>query len=319
LKAYLFRFLRPDFGQLFWFLFLLGVGPAKHAFAQQSGHYLQGITGLENGSTTPPGFYASFLPYVYDINSLKNADGATIVKPDLTLVAYNNLFSMTTDKKILGASYGATLIIPVVNTRLTADAFNKTLEQGGLSDIYLSPIVLGWTRGQANFVLNYGVYFPSGQFNPSSPVNPGLGFWEQQIQAGSTYSIDKKKLWNTSLLSTWEINQSKEGLDVKPGPMVTFEYSLGRRFFGYRMNAGVASYAYTKLSPDSGSGVTPSAEGVLDRSFGAGPEWKYTEPKWHMAFDVRYEPQFGVEAKTSGNVFVFSVTYLDFLIPKKKE
>jgi hypothetical protein len=111
---------------------------------------------------------------------------------------------------------------------------------------------------------------------------------------------------------------SKEGLDLKPGPMATFEYSFGRRFFTYRMNAGVAGYAYTKLAPDSGSDVSDLSQGVLDRSFGAGPEWKYTEPKWHMAFDVRYEPQFGVQGKTSGNVFVFSVTYLDFLVPTKK-
>jgi hypothetical protein len=36
-----------------------------------------------------------------------------------------------------------------------------------------------------------------------------------------------------------------------------------------------------------------------------------------MAFDIRYEPQFGVQAKTSGNVFVFSITYLDLFLPKK--
>lgn len=311
------RFLNP-FSSKVSRLTLLLIAIGGHALAQQSGHYLQGVTGLENGSTAPPGFYAGFLPYVYDINALKGPSGNTIVKPDLTVVAYNNIFSMTTEKKLFGASYGFSVIIPAVNTRLTADAFNTTFEQGGLSDIYFAPIVLGSTKGPANFLLNYGFYAPTGAFNPSSPVNPGLGYWEHQIQAGTTYAIDKKKLWNTSLLSTWEINMSKEGLDLKPGPMATFEYSFGRRFFTYRMNAGVAGYAYTKLAPDSGSDVSDLSQGVLDRSFGAGPEWKYTEPKWHMAFDVRYEPQFGVQGKTSGNVFVFSVTYLDFLVPTKK-
>jgi hypothetical protein len=258
------------FAQLPWLLILIAfvlLHPPAALRAQQNGHYLQGVTGLENGSTAPPGFYVTFLPYVYQIDALKDANGDTAVKPDLTIAAYNNLFSMTTEKKFLGATYGMSLIIPAVNTRLTADAIDASLEQAGLSDIYFSPLVLGWTRGKANFLLNYGFYAPVGQFNPSSPVNPGLGFWEQQVQAGSTYAFDKRRLWNASLLSTWEINQSKEGLDVKPGPMATFEYSFGRRFFGYRMNAGVAGYTSRKLTADSGSGVSPRAVGVLDRSF----------------------------------------------------
>jgi hypothetical protein len=301
-------------------LLVFGVAPIlflSPANAQQNGHYVQGITGLENGSTAPPGAYATYLPYVYLIRQLKGPAGATALNLDLNLVAHNNVFSMTLDKKVLGASYGFSAIIPVVNTRLDADLFDASLQQAGLSDIYVSPIVLGWQKENANFLLNYGFYVPSGQFNPSSPVNPGLGFWEQQIQAGTTYALDKRKLWNTSMLTTWEINQSKTGLDLKPGPMFTGEYSFGRRFDQYKMNAGLAGYIYHKLSPDSGSGVSPLTAGVLDRSFGIGPEWKYTNLKWHMGFDFRYEAQFGVQGKTSGNVFAMSITYLRLAPPHK--
>jgi len=115
------------------------------------------------------------------------------------VVAYHNLFSMTTENKPLGASYCFSVIIAAVNTRLTANAFNAPFEQGGWSDIYFAPMVLGWTRGQANCLVNYGFSAP-GAFNPSASVNPGLGYWEQQIQAGTTDAIDRNKLWNTSLL-----------------------------------------------------------------------------------------------------------------------
>jgi len=283
--------------------------------AQQVGHYIGGATGLENGSAPPPGFYATYLGLVNPVNELKGPEGATIATPDITVAAQMAGYAMTFDKKILGGEYGWSLLIPAVNTRFTANVFNSSAESSGISDLYFAPIVLGWTKGNANFLLNYGFYTPSGSFDPALALNPGLGFWEQQIQAGTTYSIDKRKLWNTSFLTTWEINQSKLGADVKPGPMFTGEYSFGRRFHKYQMNAGVVGYFYHKLSPDSGSGVGPVAAGVLDRAFATGPELKYTNLKWHMAFDFRYEQQYGVEAKTSGNLFVFTITYLKLFPP----
>jgi len=288
--------------------------------AQQGGHYIGGATGLENGSTAPPGIFVSEIPIVERVNALKGSDGATLAKPDINVFANMLALAVTTRKTFLGASYGASVIVPFVNTRFTANFFNfnASAESGGLSDIYFSPLTLGWEKGNANFTVNYGLYAPNGSFDPSSSLNPGLGFWEHQIQAGTTFSIGKEKLWNTSFLTTWEINHTKTELDVRPGPMVTGEYSFGRRFDKYQMNAGIAGYGYKKLSPDSGSGINPSLQGIKDRSFGIGPEWKYTNIKWHLGFDARFEQQFGVQAKTSGNITVISITYLDLLPPHKK-
>lgn len=284
--------------------------------AQQNGHYVQGITGLENGSTTPPGVYLSYLPYLYFVNSFRRSDGSILLNADLKIVAHNAIYQVTTEKRILGATYGLNFIIPIVNTRLQANFFDKTIQNGGVSDLFFAPVVLGWSKEKAEYLLDYGFYAPTGDFDPNNSSNPGLGFWEHQVQVGATYNIDKKKLWNASLLSTWEINQSKSGEDLKAGPMANFEYGFGRRFFKYQMNAGVAGYAYQKLSADSGSAASPLTRGALDRSFGIGPEWKYTNIKHRLGFDVRYEPQFGVQTKTSGNVLVISITYLNFFPPK---
>jgi hypothetical protein len=81
------------------------------------------------------------------------------------------------------------------------------------------------------------------------------------------------------------------------------------------MNAGIVGYASQKLSPDSGSGINPLLRGDLDRAFGAGGEWKYTDIKHHLAYDVRYEQQFGVQLRTSGQVLVFSITFLQLSPP----
>ena len=289
------------------------------ACGQVAGHYIGGATGLENGSTAPPGFYGTFFPFVEDVDALKGPKGATIAKPDIAVVANMVAYAVTTQKKILGAEYGLSVIFPVVNTRFTANVFNASEVSAGISDIYFAPLVLGWEKGNANYVVNYGFYAPTGHFDPSSSLNPGLGYWEQQIQAGATYSIGKPKLWNTSLLTTWEINLTNNSVAIKPGPMFTGEYSFGRRFDKYQMNAGIAGYGYKKLSPDSGSHVNPLVAGITDRSFGIGPEWKYTNIKWRLGFDFRFEQQFGVEAKTSGKIFAISITYLDLLPPKPQK
>jgi hypothetical protein len=287
------------------------------AYGQLAGHYIGAATGLENGTPAPPGFYGTFFPVVERVDALKGPGGATIAKPNINVVANMAAYAVTTQKKILGGYYGLSVIFPIVNTRFTANLFNASAESAGLSDIYFAPIVLGWEKGNTNYTVNYGFYAPTGSFDPSLALNPGLGYWEHQIQAGATYSIGKPKLWNTSLLTTWEISQSRSG-DVKPGPMFTGEYSFGRRFDKYQMNAGIAGYGYKKLSPDSGSGINPLLAGITDRSFGIGPECKCTNLKWRLGFDFRFEQQFGVQAKTSGSVFAMSITYLDLTPPSKK-
>lgn len=205
-----------------WFLLVISlvVGPwlfSSLLRAQSVGHYLEGATGLENGSTPPPGFYGTYLGYVNPVNELKGPNGNTIIKPDITVAAQMAGYAMTFGKKVLGGNYGWSMLIPAVNTRFSADAFNISGESAGISDLYFAPVVLGWEKGKANFLLNYGFYAPSGSFDPSLALNPGLGFWEHQIQAGTTYTIDKTKLWNTSVLTTWEINQSKNRCRRKAG------------------------------------------------------------------------------------------------------
>ena len=283
--------------------------------AQQLGHYIGGFTGLENGSSPPPGFYGAAFGLVEPIDSIKGANGNTVLKPDINVGGVIAAYSVITQKKILGGNYGLAFMVPVLNTRFNSNLFDKSAQSAGVSDILFERISLGWEKGKANYTANYAFYAPTGDFNPNLAMNPGLGFWEHQIQAGLTYNFDKKKLWNASGLTTWEINLSKSGTDIKVGPIFTAEYSFGRRFFKYQMNAGIVGYAEQKLSPDSGSSINPLVRGQVDRAFGAGGEWKYTDIKHHLAYDVRFQQQFGVQLRTSGQVFVFSITFLDLLPP----
>lgn len=253
---------------------------------------------------------------IEQVQSIKGPNGNTALHPDISVGGAIAAYSVTTQKRILGAEYGLAFMVPVLNTRFNSNIFDSTAVSAGVSDILFEPVNLGWTKGRADFTANYSFYAPTGDFDPKLSLNPGLGFWEHQIQAGLTVNLDKKKHWNASGLTTWEINHSKSGVDLRPGPIFTGEYGLGRRFFKYQMNAGIVGYASQKLSPDSGSSINPSIRGDLDRAFAVGAEWKYTDIKHHLAYGVRYEDQFGVQLRTSGPIFVFNITVLNLFPPQ---
>jgi hypothetical protein len=297
-------------------LVLISLIAASHSdYAQQIGHYIGGFTGLENGSSAPPGVYIANFGMVEQVQTIKGPNGNTALRPDIRVGGAIAAYSVTTQKKILGAEYGTAFMVPVLNTRFNSNLFNASDVSAGLSDILFEPVNLGWTKGRADYTVNYSFYAPTGDFDPTLALNPGLGFWEHQIQAGMTLNLDKKKLWNASGLTTWEINHSKLGVDLKPGPIFTGEYGFGRRFFKYQMNAGIVGYASQKLSADTGSSINPAIKGDLDRAFAVGAEWKYTDIKHHLAYGVRYEDQFGVQLRTSGPIFVFNITVLNLFSP----
>lgn len=301
-------------------LLVAGLVILAAANAQQLGHYIGGFTGLESGSTAPPGLYVAGFGLIEPLDTIKGPTGDTILRPKIDVSGAIAVYQVVFPQKIFGGNYTIAFMVPVLNNRFNSNLFDVSAETAGVSDVLLMPFGLGWTKGQVDYTANYSVYFPSGSFDPNMALNPGLGFWEHQIQAGLTWNIDKKKRWNAAGLTTWEINQSKNGVDIKPGPIFTGEYGFGRRFFTkYNlMNAGVVGYASQKLSPDSGSAINPLIKGYLDRGFGSGAEWKFTDPKHRLAYDVRYQWQYGAQLRTQGKILIFSVTYLSFLPPPKK-
>jgi hypothetical protein len=173
---------RYDFGfsriRLRLLLVLLSVALAvPQCRAQQLGHYLGGFTGLDNGSSAPPGFYVAAFGLVEPVNSIKGPNGNTVLKPDINVGGVIAAYSVVFPKKMLGGNYGLAFMVPVLNTRFNSNLFDASAQSAGVSDILFEPISLGWEKGKVAYTANYAFYAPSGDFDPSSPLNPGLGFW----------------------------------------------------------------------------------------------------------------------------------------------
>jgi hypothetical protein len=191
---------------------------------------LQGVAGIDGGTLAPAGLHLTYLPLVNNIDSVKGPNGDTVVKADLTFTIQAVGITNVTKFKIFGGNYGMMALVPWLSQRLSSEILpSGSASHEGVTDVLLMPAMVGWSKKRVDILTTYGFWAPSGPFDPNKVANIGLGFWEHQLQLGTTVHLDEKKSWDASLLTTWEINHTKAGIDVKPGPMMTAEYALERR------------------------------------------------------------------------------------------
>lgn len=272
---------------------------------QERGQYLPGFRGLNTAEQPAPGFtYANFL-VIYPTNSFRNRDGDEApIDFDLNLVADLNVFAYTPKKKILGATYSASVAVPIVSSAVTIPRIGADIGGGGIGDIYIEPISLGWAMKKGKVRAAYGVNAPTGVDSTTSD------YWGHQFTLGGTYNPGKTGLWQINASSVWEAHHKKLNSDVRVGNNVTFEYGVGRTFVrngGKQLyQFGVVGYSQFQLTNDSGTDVTPLNIGEKDRVHAVGPEFGVILPTKKFNFLVRALPEYAARSRTRGITFVVS-------------
>jgi hypothetical protein len=164
----------------FLVLTLLFTLPVK---GQQEGHYLQSATGLMNGSLPPPGEYLGIIPFAYYVDTIKGPNGGSI-PANLTITAPIALISGVTKTKFLGADYGFSFLVPIMNQRFSTNILpNKSFGAYGVSDIFFTPLQLGWHKSRADYLFAYTLVAPTGDFSSDNVFNTGLGMWSKRYLA----------------------------------------------------------------------------------------------------------------------------------------
>jgi len=95
---------------------------AVTAHAQLSGSNIPGDFGLKSGSQAPPGVYLGYFLYNYGSSKLVGQDGRELSfdKGDIDAWAHAAIISVVTGKKVLGATYGATIIPSIMDLSIEA-------------------------------------------------------------------------------------------------------------------------------------------------------------------------------------------------------
>jgi hypothetical protein len=301
-------------GALFVVIVLAGIATE----AQYKGDDIPGFLGLQSGTQAPPGLYVGNVVWVYPTDTVKDANGNTVGQHrlHLTSTAEMILVEVVTNYKFLGANVSFQAAVPWIKNKIQLNSLDANTGFA-FTDMFVSPIVLGWTTKRADFTAGYNLYLPTGRFSAGGNDNTGLGMYGNEFFGGTTVYLDKEKLWSVAGTFALEFHTDKRGTNINVGDLATVQGGVGRTF--YRkvggpipqvFGLGLDYYAQFKVTGDSGSDIPPALRGFKDRVFGLGPEFNVFFPKPRLTLLLRYEPEFGARVRTQGQTVVFELVWV---------
>jgi hypothetical protein len=272
----------------------------------------KGWIGLKSGTQPPPGQYVTLLLLNYNFDTLKTNDGTAIGgsgRRSINILVPAIGYSYVSEKNILGANYSATWALPLANTSVDFPRLDFRTDWGA-SDMYIQPIQLGWHLKNADMVVGYGLYMPTGRFNSSSFNNTGLGQWSNEFSAGFTVYPNEKKTFHLATLAQYYIQSGKENSDQRVGDTLQLQGGAGVGFKEGLINAGMAYYTQWKVTEDRIPSDLPAFRGK-GRYLGFGPEFNTVLPisKQTPVFATfRYLFETGNRVATQGDTLFFSLS-----------
>jgi hypothetical protein len=283
------------------------------AFAQQQnlGHKIPGASGIGAGDQIPPGLYfvEGFASYganaVYDRfgNRVPGNFALAVEAARLGVVACVRLDPIAT---YVGMSVG----VPVasVTGALETTDLRASVDQFGFSDVYIEPVRAGWRLPRVDIVADFGVYVPTGEFEPGGLGSVGSGQFSRELSAGGTVYFDDGRRWKLSALSSYVSSLTKRDIDIRRGDLVLIQGGLGAGIHE-DVTVGVAGYVLWQVSDDSGADLPAILRTGRDRAYGLGPEVDFTLRSIRSQVTLRYEHDLAAASRPLGQIFVFGYTY----------
>jgi hypothetical protein len=291
---------------------LLGADPAM---AQLNTQHIKGAVGLKSGTQPPPHVYliAPFV-YIYNTDTVRAADGKPLPgDASITSVAYAGGLSVVTSKKLWGASYGFQVLAPVgANNRLQGTELDAN-PGAGFTDSAIAPITLGWHFKQADAVVSYSIFIPTGRYTDGASDNTGFGMWGQEVGVGTTVYFDEKKAYHAAALVSFDLQSKKKDSETKVGNLMNVEGGVGADFLKGGVSAGLAYYWSGKLTQDQIEGVPDVIGGGKNKVFALGPEVTLALAKGNTVYGflkVNYEWEAYARRTTQGSEFQIAATFL---------
>lgn len=277
----------------------------------QTGHYAPGWNGnLKAGMMAPdPGFYMQNTTMYFNARKFKDGSGDTASSDKTDYLLTSLALVWRPDFKLFGGDYQAVVTpafgnlsgVPVLVDGAPQDA------SVGLTDMFFSPIGLGWHWSEFHLVTALGGFAPTGKYNSGANDNTGLGFWTVMPFALGTYRTQKGVFADLPLLATgglfYETHSNQQGRDFRPGDSFTFEWSLGLEFTD-RTSFGLTGFSYRQVNDPSGS----DAEQV-DKYRSNGIGLTFSQGIGPVNLNLRVYQDFNVHNGPEGTLLYFDVAW----------
>ena len=318
-------------------LLLSGALPLR---GQQKPQWLPGQVGLNAGILPSPGFSYVNISVNYRSSAFNNAKGSAIpVTGNYNVWAVENIFYYVPNLNVLHGNLGMYLILTPATGELVADLqiqnpgipnLSAAGGGGGLADLWVQPIGLGWHLKRADLQVGEGLMLPTGRFTPGATDNVGTGYFGNHLLTGTTVYITKNKGTSANLFTDWEVHGGRpgtNGTNKTPGQAFTMEWGLGqvlplKKNFSQLLQIGLIGYDQWQVTQNGGTvpigntGITIPASTLPYYSVHAiGGQATYILPAKNLSFYFKGEHEYTAYSAFVGNTFVYGLAWT-LRIPK---
>ena len=280
--------------------------------AQDLGHKLPGLIGLDAGTIAPPGLSVLDRFVTYNADELRDRNGNIVpIGPELRVLSNAVGISYTYRFPQSCTTLSARAAAPVARLRLNVqDIPAASVDEFGLADIYIQPLEWGCEKDRFEIVASYSLYVPTGQFLLAGGKSVSSGNVTHQFSFGGTIYRNKERTSFITALASYDLNLRKRNIDITRGDIFQIQGGIGVRRHNQVLEMGLAGYALWQVRDDRGADLPPVLSGARDRVFGLGPEVAVLIKSINSELRARYEWDIGARSRFQGNVFAVGIKIL---------
>src|SRR5262245_10940195 len=281
--------------------------------AQDLGHKLPGLIGLDAARIPEPGLYVLDRVVLYQADELRDRNGQLIPLPDFQFQALANAtglsYTLKLPRKALFFSFTAAVPVARFNVNVP-DRPEASFDRFGLADYFIQPVRLGWRKDRFDLIGSYAIYLPSGLSRLAGGTGVSAGHVTHEFSGGGSIFFNKERTAFITALGSYDLNLRKRGIDITRGDIFEVQGGAGVSRFNRVLEAGLAGHGFWQVRPDRGADLPPALQGLRDRVYGLGPEAAVTFKAIRSQLRVRYEWDFGVRSRPNGNLLVVGFVVL---------
>lgn len=295
---------------IFSLIFIILLFPGKSTGGGGQ-HYPNGAEGFLCGIAPDPGLYLVNYTTWYTSSSLRDNHGNDLKKLDfhLNLIADAPRLLYFPKFKILGASYGIYLTVPIyhANIKLKAGGFSLMNDSSsGTGDLVFSPLILGWHFQEIlHWVFSFDISPPSGHYDARHPATTILSrnIWSFMPNLSVTWLVGPGIDISLKFLSEFHTKNHEyrtlfgQKAELEPGAEFHVDYAVGLPL-SPDLRVGINGFFYQQLQDDRINDKT--IENDRGRVFAIGPAARYSWKSWAVIFKEQFE--IWVRNRPKGNI-----------------
>jgi hypothetical protein len=268
------------------------------ALAQNRGVYPLGLSAINSGLSPEPGFTYNNSFLFYSRSEQKGANGEVLATGQQSVLLDMNTLLWASTRPIAmlgGARFSSAVTVPIANNSLSSSVQGSISGGGGLGDLYVQPVILGWGTQRIDIRGIFGFLAPTGRFNAGANDNVGNGYWTPVIAAGQTLYVSEDRATTLSAFAMYEFHGAQSGTHIRPGETFDLDYSLMRSFtltYSRRLQVGLVGYGAWQTTATTGPDITPAQESQRYRVNAVGVGVNFVVPERKVTLSFKYFDEF---------------------------